>query len=121
MSDIALPGANAILDGTPLPATLYVQAHLGNPGANGTSNLATETDRQPFTRTAASGGTCTNASEIQWLNWPATEDVSHLSIWDASSGGTCWFIDDIADEGIQTGDSVTIIVGALAMSLNVWS
>lgn len=121
MSDIALPGANAILDGTPLPATLYIQGHLGNPGANGTANVATETDRQAFSRSAATGGVVTNSTEIQWLSWPATETVTHISIWDSASGGTCWFIDDVPNELIQTGDSVTIIVGALSIALTVWS
>ena len=35
-------GANAILDGTPVPATLYAKLHVGDPGVNATANPATE-------------------------------------------------------------------------------
>lgn len=121
MSDIATPGANAFLDGTALPATLYVQLHIGNPGTNGTANVASDTTRVSFTRSAASGGAVTNATEIQWLDWPATETVTHISIWGSSVGGICWFIDNVVDEVIQTGDSITIVAGALSITLSVWS
>jgi hypothetical protein len=36
-------GANAVLDGTAIPATLYFKLHVGNPSAAGTSPLATPT------------------------------------------------------------------------------
>ena len=49
-------GANSVLDGTGIPATLYLKAHLGNPGAAGTANAAAETTRKAFTRSAASAG-----------------------------------------------------------------
>lgn len=121
MSDLALPGANAILDGTALGATLYLQMHVGNPGPNGTANIAASSTREGFTRTGASGGVVTNASEIQWLDVPSTEDISHLTVWSAATLGTCWFVDDIPDESIFTGDSVTIVVGALSITFPVWS
>ena len=52
--------ANAILDALcrsvawTEPAAFYVQLHTGAPGAAGTSNVATETDRQAVTFSAAS-------------------------------------------------------------------
>ena len=53
MANWSTYGANAILDGTAMPATLYAKLHIGNPGAAGTSNPAAETSRKSFTRVAA--------------------------------------------------------------------
>lgn len=121
MSDLATPGANAFLDGTALPATLYIQLHTGNPGTNGTANVATTSTREGFSRTPAVSGVVTNSTEIQWLNVPATETITHISIWGSASGGICWFIDNIPDEGIFTGDSVTIVIGSLSITIPVWT
>ena len=121
MSDLALPGANALLDGTALPATLYIQLHTGNPGANGTANVAAVSTRKSFSRTAASSGVVTNSTEIQWLNVPATEDITHISIWGSLTLGICWFIDNIVDESIFTGDTVTIVIGALSITFPIWT
>jgi hypothetical protein len=121
MSDLATPGANALLDGTPIPATLYLQLHTGNPGTNGTANVADVSTREAFSRTAASGGVATNSTEIQWLDVPSTEDITHITIWGAATDGICWFIDNIADESIFAGDTVTIVIGALSITFPVWS
>jgi len=121
MSDIATPGANALLDGTALGATLYVQLHTGDPGTNGTANVATESARKAFTRTAAAGGVATNVASIEWPSAAATETATHVSIWSAASGGTCWFVDDITDEAIDTGDLIVIAAGDLSLAFTVWT
>lgn len=121
MSDLALPGANAFIDGTALPSTLWMQLHIGNPGSNGTANVAVESVRKSFTRTAAASGVSTNASQIQWLNVPETETITHISIWSLVTAGVCWFIDDVADLGIFTGDSVTVVVSVLSMAIPYWT
>lgn len=121
MSDFALPGANAFLDGTGLPATLYVQLHTGNPSSNGTSNVATETTRKSFTRGAASGGTAENAGKVTWTGYPTVETITHISVWSASSGGTCWFVDDIGNITPGSGETVEIDIGGLDLTITVWS
>lgn len=121
MSDMALAGVNAFLDGTALPAALFLQLHTGAPGTAGTANVSTVGIRKTFARTAASGGQVTNSTEIQWLNVPNTETITHISIWGSSVAGICWFIDDVADEGIFTGDSVTVVVGVLSITIPAWT
>lgn len=121
MSSLALPGANALLNGTAIPATLYVQLHIGNPGSSGTSNVATETTRQSFTRTTSTLGTCENTALLQWLSYPAAETISHVSVWSASSGGTCWFIGDPANLVAGIGDIVQLAAGDLDLTCPVWS
>ncbi len=83
-------GANAVLDGTAMPATLYAKLHIGNPGAAGTANPAGETTRKAFTRAAASGGATSNVAALTWTAVSTSEDYSHITIWDASSAGNCW-------------------------------
>lgn len=124
MSDLATPGADAFLDGTALPSTLWLQLHTGNPGTSGTANVATESDRKSFTRTSALNGVCTNDSVIQWLDVltdGGSDDITHISIWGSATLGVCWFVDDIADTAIFDGDSVTVVIGTLSITLPVWA
>lgn len=120
MPSLATPGANAILDGTAIGATLYAQLHTGDPGTNGTANIATETARKSFTRAAASGGATANAGIIEWLNYPANETITHVTVWSASSGGTCWLIVDNANTAVLIGETVQILAGDLDLVAPVW-
>jgi hypothetical protein len=124
MANLSTYGANAILDGTAMPATLYAQQHTGNPTAAGTANVASETSRKSFTRTAASGGACSNAAVIEWLNDNGSgETITHITLWDASSAGNCWWV--IAgtdpDPTVQDGETVQITPGDLDLSFPIWS
>lgn len=121
MASLALPGANALLDGTALPATLYAQLHLGDPGQNGTANLATVTTRKSFTRTAASGGASENAGLIEWANYSTAETITHVSVWSLAAGGVCWFIGNPADITPAIGDNVQIGAGALDLVAALWT
>ncbi len=126
MADFATPGADAFLAGTALPSTLYVQAHTGDPGTNGTANVATETDRivvNAWTAPAAAGAGYRGISNSQLeelLNAAATESVTHISLWSAASGGTCWFVANVADVSVTAGDTIAIDVGALTIKVPVW-
>lgn len=127
MSDLATPGADAFLNGTALPTTLYVQGHVGNPGTNGTANVAAETDRVPITGWGAAGsggaGFRAKASSVlgEVLNAAANETWTHVTYWSASSGGTCWFVDNIADVTIAIAETIQIDVGAAVIALPVWT
>lgn len=116
-------GANAILDGTAMPATLYVKLHLGNPGVNAIANAATETTRQSFTRDAASGGATQNAAQIQWLNYPASETITHISLWDAASSGNPWWVAARAGGGIAVTAAQTVSIDDtdLDLAFTLWS
>jgi hypothetical protein len=115
--------ANAILNGTAMPATLWVQLHTGNPGTNGTANVAADDRRRSFTRTTATGGTCSNAALIEWLSAPATEDLTHISIHDASTAGNAWWVGEINDAPVSAvaGQATEIALGDLTLTLAVWS
>lgn len=103
------------------PAAIYAQLHIGAPGAAGTSNPATETARQAVTLGAASGGAITNDSAPSWADYPAAEDVTHVSLWDASSAGTFLMSGTITANALAIGDTFTIAVGDMDISLVVAS
>lgn len=121
MTNLSTYGANAILDGTAMPATLYAQLHVGNPSAAGTANVATETDRVSFTRGAASAGATSNAAALTWAGVAGTEDYSHITIWSASSGGNCWFVGALTANAVTAGDTFEIGAGDLDLSFTIWS
>jgi hypothetical protein len=82
---------NSMLDGSAgVPGTSYVQLHTGAPGGSGTSNVSSETTRKAITVGAASGGVrAGTGSVVSWapIALSGTEDLTHYSIWTASSGG----------------------------------
>ena len=123
MGNLSTYGANAVLDGTAMPATLYVQMHTGNPGAGGTSDVSSETTRKSFTRPSASAGSTSNAFLIEWLNAQALgETITHATIWDAASAGNCWWViaNTDPDPVVSNGNTVRIDTGSLDISFPIW-
>jgi hypothetical protein len=124
MAALSTYGADAVLDGTPIPATLYVKLHIGNPSAAGTANPAAETTRKSFTRNAAGGDAHTeNVALIEWLNAPADEDITHITAWDAVSGGNCWLVGAATNAPIQVlaGNTIQIDIGDLDITATKWT
>ena len=126
-------GANSVLDGTGIPATLYLKAHLGNPGAAGsstpgpagaagTANAAAETTRKAFTRSAASAGATSNPALLQWTSAAATENWTHWTAWDAATAGNCWMVGDLsATVNVAATDTVEIAIGDLDLAVTIWT
>lgn len=114
-------GSNAVLNGTAIPATLYVKLHTGNPGAAGTTAAATETTRKSFTRSTSTAGTNSNAADLAWTAVAGTEDYTHFTAWDASTSGNCWIVGTVTANPVTAGDSFTIPAGDLDLSLDIWS
>lgn len=117
--------ANSILDAlvnsTPWsePAGFFVKLHTGDPGAAGTSNAATETDRVQVTGTVPSGGAISNANDLDWTGVAATETYTHVSFWSASTGGTFLGSDQLAaPKAMDAGDDFTIAAGELDLSIS---
>lgn len=116
--------ANSILDSLcnatswTAPAGFYVQLHTGDPGAAGTSNVATETDRVSASMGAAASGAITNDADIDWTNVAATETITHISFWSASSAGTFLGSDALASSAsLSAGGNFTIPAGELDINL----
>lgn len=87
---VSVTSGNAMLDSL---GAVYVQMHTGDPGANGTSNVAMLASRMPSGLGAAVGGVRTLAAPIDWpVAWGGADQiVTHISAWNAVSGGVFVF------------------------------
>ncbi|AER48656.1 hypothetical protein ARES_34 [Mycobacterium phage Ares] len=96
------------------PAVVYAKAHTGDPGASGASNASAQTTRLAVSFAAAAGGTMTANTTPEWtLN--ATETITHVSFWDASSGGNClWTSQATVSKGGVSGDIIRISSNTLS-------
>lgn len=94
------------------PATiagLYLKLHTGDPGAAGTANASAVTTRPQITMAAASGGAMSLSSASGSYTMTATETITHVSVWDASTAGT--FLMSMAlttSRSVVNGDVLTI-------------
>lgn len=68
------------------PAATYIKLHIGDPGAAGTANASAVTTRQAATFSAAASGAIA-LSNSPSFSMTATETISHISVWDASTAG----------------------------------
>lgn len=110
---------NAIFNNVALQkANRYVKLHLDDPGEAGTANPATETTRKSVTGAAASGGTFTSVNTLTWASYPATETISHVSIWDNLTVGNCvWTGALLTPVTVTSGTSFIIAAGALTVTV----
>lgn len=101
------------------PTAIWMQLHVGDPGANGTANVATETTRKDVTAVfaAASGGAVTSDTAVTWTNVAGTEDFTHWSLFSASSAGTFYWSGTITANAVVAGDTFTFNIGDLDISI----
>jgi hypothetical protein len=103
------------------PTAIWFQLHVGDPGAAGTANVATETTRKDVTAVfaAASGGAVTSDTLVSWTNVAGSEDYTHWSLWTASSGGTFLWSGTMTANAVTAGDTFNLAVGDIDISLTV--
>jgi hypothetical protein len=116
---ISAAHANAVLNvfrtTTYTGLTLFVALHTGDPGASGTANASAVTTRRSATFGAPSGGSMALSSMSGTYAMTATETISHLSFWDASSAGT--FLGSATlttSRGVINGDTLSLTTLTLA-------
>lgn len=102
-------------------ATVYVKLHVGDPGANGTANPATETNRKSVAWSAASGGSLASGTDVTWTNIAGSEDATYFTAWDNLTTGNFLFSGTITGNPYTAGDTYTIAAGSLTASLTVAS
>ena len=101
--------------------TVYVKLHVGDPGANGTSNAATETTRKAASFAAASSGSIASDADITWTNIAGSQDATHFTAWDNVSTGNFLFSGTVTANAYTAGDTFTIASGSLTVSLTLAS
>ena len=101
------------------PAAVYVKLHTGDPGEDGTANAAGETTRQAIAFGAASNGVITSSALVEWTNVSTTETYSHVSLWDASSGGNCLASGALAaSKSVTAGDTFQLPSGQVSLTIS---
>lgn len=103
------------------PATIYAKLHIGAPGASAANNAAGNTTRQAVSFGAASGGAISNDVAVSWTSVPNAEDYTHVSLWDASTGGNFLISGTITANAVSIGDTFTIPIGDMDITLTVAS
>jgi hypothetical protein len=111
---------DAVFNNTSLAiAATYVKLHVGDPGEAGTANPAGNTTRQAASWAPASGGTIATDAALTWTSVPATELYSHISVWDAASGGNhLWNGPLNIAYQVNAGDTFTIPSGTVTAALD---
>jgi hypothetical protein len=112
--------ADEILDDL-LTSYPWVKLHVGAPGAAGTSNPATNTTRLQASFAAASGGSATTDTDLEWTSVPAAEDYTHCSGWSAETDGSCGWTGTITANAVGSGDDFIVEAGDLDVSIPVAS
>lgn len=100
-------------------AQTYMKLHIGDPGAAGTANAATETTRKTVGWGTASGGTMANDVAITWTSIAGSEDATFFSLWDASTAGNFLGSGTIVANPYTAGDTYNIAIGAATLTLTV--
>lgn len=100
----------------------FAQWHVGDPGAAGTANPASNTTRTDvtgkFAAATTSGATTTKLSNaaISVTNVPASEDYTHVSFWSLASGGTFGGSALVTANALIAGDTLTIPPGGVSFT-----
>jgi hypothetical protein len=102
-------------------ANVYVKLHVGDPGADGTANTATETTRKSVSFSAALTGGLTSDADVSWESIAGSEDATFFTVWDNLTAGNFLFSGTVAGNAYTAGDTFTIPSGSLTVSLTLAS
>jgi len=113
---------NALGNNTSYAVTnVYVKLHVGDPGADGAANAATETTRKAVSFAAASAGSIASDADVTWTNISGSQDATHFTSWDSLTTGNFLFSGTITGNPYTAGDTYTIASGSFSASLTVAS
>ena len=106
-------------------AAVWMQLHTADPGAAGTTAVATETIRKQVTfgapaAPAAGVITISNSAQVQWTSIAAGggQDATHYTLWTLVTAGVFLGSGVITANAYTTGDTLTFAIGDIDISLN---
>jgi len=105
------------------PTAFWIQLHTADPGSAGTTAIAGNATRKQVSFGAASGGAIANDVAVSWTTGEVdtAEDYTHWSAHDASTNGTFLCSGTMTANAVLVGDTFTIPVGDLDLTLSVAS
>lgn len=99
-------------------ASTYVQLHTADPGAAGTTAVASNSTRKQVTWNAAASGSKAAAADVSWTSVPASETYAYVSMWDAASAGNyLWSVALNASQAVTAGDTYTLTAANLTAAI----
>lgn len=103
------------------PLAFWIQLHTGDPGAAGTTAIAGNATRKQVSFGPASGGLISNDVAVTWSSGEVdtSEDYTHWSAWTLVSAGVFLCSGLMTANAVVTGDTFTVPVGDLDLSLSV--
>ena len=108
--------ANAIITGLD---DLWVQLHTADPGAAGTTAIATTTARKQLSlATPVANGSAVSDAALTWTTGEvlATEPLTHYSLWTLAVAGEFEF-SGVATGSLASGVEFVIAIGDLTVSV----
>lgn len=98
-------------------SAVWTQLHTADPGAAGTTAVASASTRKSTSFAAAASQSMTTDADLLWSSVAAAETITHISLWDASTSGT--FIGSkqlTASKTVAIGDNFRIPAGSLTIT-----
>lgn len=90
-------------------AGLFIQQHVGDPGAAGTANQSAVTTRRQATMNAAASGQITLNVMSGTYAMTATETIGYFSVWDAATSGNFLFSGQwTVARSVINGDTIVV-------------
>jgi len=97
--------------------SLYVKLHTADPGATGATAASAVTTRYACTFSASSAGSMALTAMGGTWSMTATETISHISLWDASTAGNfLWSVALTASKSVVSGDTLSLTSLTLAFT-----
>ena len=97
--------------------SLYVKLHTADPGATAATAASAVTTRYAVTFSASSAGSMALTSMGGTWSMTATETISHISLWDASTAGNfLWSVALTASKSVINGDTLSLSSLTLAFT-----
>ena len=97
--------------------SLYVKLHTADPGATAATAASAVTTRYACTFSASSAGSMALTSMGGTWSMTATETISHISLWDASTAGNfLWSVALTASKSVVSGDTLSLTSLTLAFT-----
>jgi hypothetical protein len=98
------------------PPATFLQVHIGDPGPAGTANQSVVTTRSAATFSAASAGALA-LSNSPAFSMTATETISYISVWDASTAGNfLWSAQMTAPKSVVNTDTLTFATLGISLA-----
>ena len=103
------------------PTQLYVRLHTADPGATGVTGVPSGGEGGQTGQAINFSTTATNVLTMSntpsWAITVASETVSHISIWDASTAGNfLWSAALTASKSVVSGDTLTLTTCTLTLN-----